>query len=429
MAGKKKQAQLTPEEKLHQALVPEAEQPYKVPANWCWLHLLYSFINCTDSNKKIKQKEYLKEGILPIVDQGKDLIGGFTNNKELAFKGDLPVIIFGDHTRCVKYVDFNFVQGADGVKVLKPQIFYNEKLFYYALKNIDIKNLGYRRHFPTFDQYFVPLPPLAEQQRIVERIESIFAKLDEAKENLQNVLDGFETRKAAILHKAFTGELTGKKSDKVTTLENIVEAIKIGPFGSSLHKEDYIEYGVPIINPKHIVNQQIIAENKVSISVEKAEELSSYKLQENDIILGRRGEMGRSAPISKNEEGWICGTGSLIIRLKKGYNALFYSQIIASQTVVQYLESNSVGSTLKNLNEKIVRKIPIPDYTFEEQTEIVRIIDGLLAKEQQAKQLAENALAKIEIIKKAILARAFRGELGTNNPADEPAVELLKRVL
>ena len=429
MAGKKKQAQLTPEEKLQQALVPEAEQPYKVPANWCWLHLLYSFINCTDSNKKIKQKEYLKEGILPIVDQGKDLIGGFTNNKELAFKGDLPVIIFGDHTRCVKYVDFNFVQGADGVKVLKPQIFYNEKLFYYALKNIDIKNLGYRRHFPTFDQYFVPLPPLAEQQRIVERIESIFAKLDEAKENLQNVLDGFETRKAAILHKAFTGELTGKKSDKVTTLENIVEAIKIGPFGSSLHKEDYIEYGVPIINPKHIVNQQIIAENKVSISVEKAEELSSYKLQENDIILGRRGEMGRSAPISKNEEGWICGTGSLIIRLKKGYNALFYSQIIASQTVVQYLESNSVGSTLKNLNEKIVRKIPIPDYTFEEQTEIVRIIDGLLAKEQQAKQLAENALAKIEIIKKAILARAFRGELGTNNPADEPAVELLKRVL
>ena len=124
MAGKKTQAHLTPEEKLQQALVPEAEQSYKIPANWCWLHLLYSFINCTDSNKKIKQKEYLKEGILPIVDQGKDLIGGFTNNKELAFKGALPVIIFGDHTRCVKYVDFNFVQGADGVKVLKPQILY-----------------------------------------------------------------------------------------------------------------------------------------------------------------------------------------------------------------------------------------------------------------------------------------------------------------
>ena len=119
----------------------------------------------------------------------------------------------------------------------------------------------------------------------------------------------------------------------------------------------------------------------------------------------------------------------MIIRLKSGYNAKFYSQIIASQAAVRYLEENSVGSTMKNLNEKIVRLLPIPDFTVDEQLEIVRILDNLLAKEQQAKEATEKVLEQIDLTKKAILARAFRGELGTNDPSEESAVELLKKAL
>lgn len=102
MARGKKKEFLTPEERLQAALVPESEQPYKVPGNWCWVHLLDSFYNYTDSKKKIPQKEYMKDGDIAVVDQGQDLVGGYTNDSEKVFTGDLPVIIFGDHTRCIK---------------------------------------------------------------------------------------------------------------------------------------------------------------------------------------------------------------------------------------------------------------------------------------------------------------------------------------
>lgn len=314
-------------------------------------------------------------------------------------------------------------------------LYLDDFLFYYlpdplkkindATPSVTVKHLSTK----TLAITPVPVPPLPEQQRIVNRIESLFAKLDEAKQKAQDALDSFETRKAAILHKAFTGELIGKHSTATTTLEEITTCIRIGPFGSALHKEDYILGGVPVVNPKHIVQQKIVPEEKTTVSVLKAEELSSYILQKNDIILGRRGDMGRSAPVTDLETGWLCGTGSMIIRLKSGYNAKFYSQIIASQAAVRYLEENSVGSTMKNLNEKVVRLLPIPDFTVDEQLEIVRILDNLLAKEQQAKEVAEKVLEQIDLIKKAILARAFRGELGTNDPGEENAVELLKVIV
>lgn len=278
-------------------------------------------------------------------------------------------------------------------------------------------------------EYIFPLPPLSEQQRIVERIEELFAKLDEAKERLQEVADSFAVRKAAILHKAFTGELIGKKIEQLVPLESLVDLIKIGPFGSALHESDYIENGIPLVNPKHIVQQHIVPQSKISISEEKAEELSSYRLKANDIVLGRRGEMGRCAPVSAREENWICGTGSMIIRLKEEYDARLYSLILGSQATVTYLENSAVGSTLKNLNEKIVRKIPVPQFDIEEQHEIVRLIDDLLARERSAHQATEQALASIDLMKKSILARAFRGELGTNKASEASALELLRQVL
>lgn len=157
--------------------------------------------------------------------------------------------------------------------------------------------------------------------------------------------------------------------------------------------------------------------------------LREYRLKKGDIVMGRRGEMGRSAPVSENEAGWLCGTGSLIIRLKEGYNSSFYSQIIASHFSVQYLEENCVGSTMKNLNEKVIKSLPVPNYTKEQQQRIVAILDSVLEKEQQAKDIAEAVIDQIDTMKKAVLARAFRGELGTNDPAEESAMELLRSVL
>ena len=423
-----------------QIVIPK---PTKVPHNWCWIELgkLTSMKSGFpfDSKRFTRSKSANARPLIRI----RDVVNGATETytdqecpKEYVIKkGEILIGMDGD---------FNVGKWQSEDALLNQRVcciqscsslYLDDFLFYYlpdplkkindATPSVTVKHLSTK----TLAITPVPVPPLPEQQRIVNRIESLFAKLDEAKQKAQDALDSFETRKAAILHKAFTGELIGKHSTATTTLEEITTCIRIGPFGSALHKEDYILGGVPVVNPKHIVQQKIVPEEKTTVSVLKAEELSSYILQKNDIILGRRGDMGRSAPVTDLETGWLCGTGSMIIRLKSGYNAKFYSQIIASQAAVRYLEENSVGSTMKNLNEKVVRLLPIPDFTVDEQLEIVRILDNLLAKERQAKEVAEKVLEQIDLIKKAILARAFRGELGTNDPGEENAVELLKVIV
>ena len=229
MAGKKTQAQLTPEEKLQQALVPEAEQPYKVPANWCWVKagIVTNIFNGNSINEKIKAEKYYgkKEGLIFIAtkDIGFDNVVNYETNVKITDYQNFKIapantallcIEGGSSGRKVGFVDQNVCFGNKLCAFASNII--NSKFIYYILQSqcfydqfnnkrhgliggVSIKDLA--------EMYFM-IPPLAEQQRIVERIESLFAKLDEAKENLQNVLDGFETRKAAILRKAFTGELT-----------------------------------------------------------------------------------------------------------------------------------------------------------------------------------------------------------------------------
>lgn len=452
----KKKTALTIEERLQQALVPAEEQPYEVPENWVWVRLGavcgfergITFPSSAKQNERDDEnipclrtanvqdelelndliyvnKKYYKNNIDKLIREN-DIIMSTANSRELVgktsfvYKVEYPMIFGG------------FVMALRANKLLSKFLFYYLRLEFLlgrfrgeSTQTTNIANIS----SSVLGEYTFPLPPLSEQQRIVERIEELFAKLDEAKERLQEVADSFAVRKAAILHKAFTGELIGKQVTELVPLENLVDLIKIGPFGSSLHESDYIENGIPLVNPKHIVQQRIVPQSKISISDEKAEELSSYKLKENDIVLGRRGEMGRCAPISNREENWICGTGSMIIRLKKEYDAKLYSLILGSQATVTYLENSAVGSTLKNLNEKIVRKIPVPQFSNEEQHEIVRLIDDLLARERAAQQAAEQALASIDLMKKSILARAFRGELGTNKASEASALELLRQVL
>lgn len=445
MVKENKKAALSMEGRLDAALVPDWEQPYKVPANWCWTTVNSVSEVVTGGTPSKRNSEYYG-GDFPFfkpsdLDAGRNVYEASEYLTEEGKRVSRIIPAESSAVCCIGSIGkcgFLMREGTTNQQINSaiPKItpLY---LYYYFQSELFLNELRGKASATTIsivnktkmEQCSFPLAPLAEQQRIVDRIESLFAKLDEAKEKAQAVVDGFEGRKAAILHKAFTGELIGLSDCNTVALESIVDTIRIGPFGSALHKEDYIIGGIPVINPKHIVNQQIVPDEKTTITKEKADELCGYKLKNGDIVLGRRGEMGRSAPVTEDQNGWLCGTGSLIIRLQDGYDAAFYSQIIASHSSVQYLEENCVGSTMSNLNEKIVKGLPVPNYSKEDQQQIVAILVALLEKEQQAKEAAEQVIDQINTMKKAILARAFRGELGTNDPADESAEELLKRVL
>lgn len=128
--------------------------------------------------------------------------------------------------------------------------------------------------------------------------------------------------------------------------------LKIGPFGSLLHKEDYIEGGHPLVNPSHIVDGRITIDPKLTVSDEKYEELSAYQLKVGDVVMGRRGEMGRCAVVE--EEGLLCGTGSLLIRPKGKVTADYIQKIISYPTFKKTIEDMAVGQTMPNLNVPIV---------------------------------------------------------------------------
>lgn len=437
MARGKKAAQgLTPEEKLAQALVPVEEQPYQIPENWCWIHLPEAFTNHTDSKKKIQSKAYLSDGKYSVVDQGQELIGGYTDDKDMLYSGKLPVIIFGDHTRCVKLIDFPFAQGADGVKVLRPKDFYDINAFYYSLQAVNIPNLGYRRHFPLFSQFAIPLPPLNEQRRIVDRIESIFAKLDEAKEKAQAVVDGFGLRKSAILHKAFTGELTAKWR-KLHGLDlKSWEYLKIGEFaqvkgGKRLPKGCSLvtqKTNHPYLRIADFGDNTIDKTDLHYITEDVFEQIRSYIIKKEDVYLSIVGTIGKAGVIPEELDGAnLTENAARIItnRTQPRYLCLFLSSPQTQENIKNRIRSATLGK-LSLLN---IKDIDTPLPTVEEQLEIVRIINDLFEKESAAKEAAEAVLEQIDTMKKAVLARAFRGELGTNDPTEASAVELLKTML
>lgn len=437
MARAKKETALTPEVRLQAALVPDWEWPYKLPENWCWLKLVESFDNHTDSKKKIKQKDYLVKGKLAVVDQGQELIGGYTNDVEKSYSGALPIVIFGDHTRCIKFVDFPFAQGADGVKVLRPKPFYLPKAFYYALQSVNIPNLGYRRHFPLFNKFSIPLPPFAEQQRIVDRIESLFAKLDEAKEKAQAVVDSFETRKAAILHKAFTGELTAKwreehgvgmESWEYKTFEAIVENMQNG-----LAKRKGIS-GTPyvVLRLANLTDCGFNTDDLREILLDEKEQ-ANYELRPNDVIMirvnGSKDNVGKQYLITNQHHWAFCDH---IIRIQYSNRLLPQYMIYFSRSKNYriYVKENIVSSAGQNtISRKGMVGLIVPTPCLNEQFEIVHILDDLFSKEQQSKETAEIVLNQIDLMKKSILTCAFRGELGTNDTSEESAVELLKEII
>ena len=435
MARAKKEAALTPEERLQAALVPDWEWPYKLPENWCWLKLVESFDNHTDSKKKIKQKDYLVKGKLAVVDQGQELIGGYTNDVEKSYSGALPIVIFGDHTRCIKFVDFPFAQGADGVKVLRPKPFYLPKAFYYALQSVNIPNLGYRRHFPLFNKFSIPLPPFAEQQRIVDRIESLFAKLDEAKEKAQAVVDSFETRKAAILHKAFTGELTAKWREEHDVGMDSWEKKSVGELCISLKygtaKKSDASGNVVVLRMGNL-QQGEIDWSALAYSNDP-DDIEKYKLYPGDVLFNRTNSaalVGKTA-IYRGEHPAIYA--GYLIKLDYDHDKIIGDYLnYALNTLDAKKYCNSVktdGVNQSNINAKKIGAYSFNVPSIPEQEKIVSVIQKLLSKEQQAKEAAEAVLDQIDLMKKSILARAFRGELGTNDPSEESAVELLKRII
>jgi len=212
------------------------------------------------------------------------------------------------------------------------------------------------------------------------------------------------------------------------SLSQLVDLIQIGPFGSLLHKSDYISGGIPLINPTHIKNLKIEPDYNLTITEGKLSDLQKYVMSEGDIVIGRRGEMGRCALVSDKENGWLCGTGSLFIRVLQSLNPEFYTWVLSSKRTKDFLAEFSVGTTMQNLNQKILHSIPVPLLPENEQAAASDMLHSEYDRIDKQIEDIKVALKQSEAQRKNILKSAFSGQLVPQDPNDEPASVLLEKI-
>jgi len=256
--------------------------------------------------------------------------------------------------------------------------------------------------FKDIADYQFPLPPLAEQRKIVAKLEKDLARVEAMRVQFERMATAAEDLFKATLAEEFAKV----KGDKVR-LGDVCDEMSTGPYGSALHKSDYITNGIPIVNPINICDHQIVPDGK-TVSRETINRLSSYKLRMGDIVIARRGEMGRAAQVTQREEGWLCGTGSFFLRLKDCVSSEYFVQWFGSPFVVALLEKNSTGATMPNLNHAILSSLEIPLPPLAVQREIVARLDAAKARSEGIAAKAREAVATCEKLRKAILAEAFQ---------------------
>ena len=190
-----------------------------------------------------------------------------------------------------------------------------------------------------------------------------------------------------------------------------VVSLKTGPFGSALHKSDYVTGGIPLINPSHIRNGRLDPDPNVSVDAKAKERLSEYCLRENDVVMGRRGEMGRCAVVNLEAAGWLCGTGSVIVRPSPAIQAPFLQRFLSAPATVETLNGDSVGSTMVNLNQGVLLGLPIELPPLNEQQRIANKLDTVLARVDACRDRLARVAPLLKRFRQSVLAAATSGRL------------------
>lgn len=452
---KKELLTITAEERLKEALVPENKQPYQIPNNWCWvyLHSLYQ-INPSNIADGLLQSAFVpmekiepgftskfsydvqpwakaKKGHTQFADGDvafAKISPSFENRKSMVLTG-LPNGIGAGTTELIVLRQHEINPYYTLWLISQEEFIRRGVVTYSGVVGQQRISMDYVRNYP------VPVPPAAEQQRIVDRIESLFSKLDEAEEKLQSVLDSFESRRAAILHKAFTGELTTKWREKnnislsnweFCSIDEICKSLKYGTAKKSKESGK-----VAVIRMGNLQQGEIDWTDLVYSDDD--DDIVKYNLVPGDVLFNRTNSaalVGKTS-IYRGEQSAIYA--GYLIKLDYDRSRILGDYLNYQLNTLEAKEyCNSVktdGVNQSNINAKKIGAFKLNVAKIEEQREIVRLIDNFMANERHSKELVDTVLKQIESIKRSILSKAFHGELGTNNPEDECAKELIKRIL
>lgn len=469
---------------IDEALVSAEEQPYEVPGNWCWTKVKYVSEVVTGSTPSKKHEEYYG-GSFPFfkpadLDAGDNVVDAteYLSDEGKAVSRIVPRL--STAVCCIGTIGKSGLLKVEGttnqqINSMIPRI--NPLYVYYYSKTDEfVRELWDKSTSTTISMVNksnmetnnIPLPPLAEQQRIVEQIENLFSKLDEAKEKAELSLESFDSRKEAILYKAFRGELTehfrshknvepasvylNKLMDEEKTFsrndfkfwENdrlpigwveskignlLYFAGRIGWKG--LKAEEYTEEGPLFLSVYNLNDGDEVTYNRVyHITKERYEESPEIMVQVGDVLLTKDGAgIGKLGYVRELPEEATINSSLLLIRPGEVADSKYVFYLLSGPELQEIVRERITGSATPHLFQRDIKEFLIPIPPIEEQREIVSILDAILSKEYQAYEAAKMLIEQVDIMKKSILAKAFRGELGTNDPMEESSIELLKQIL
>lgn len=366
-------------------------------------------------NTKVFSSEMLEYGSIPVVDQGKNKISGYTDNPNSAFKGELPIIVFGDHTRIIKYIDFNFAVGADGTKLLKviDKNAYTKYIYYY-LTSLNIINTGYNRHYKFIKDIVIPLPPLATQKHIADILDAA----DALRRKTQQIVDSYDELAQSLFLEMFGDTWTNPKKWDLNELSKIVKSNKIITYGIVQAGPDYPN-GVPYIRTGDIKNGRILVSSLLKTASEIAQSYERSKCSSGDIIMSIRATVGTCAILPKELDGANLTQGTARISPNENIikNIYLYHCICTKGTQLR-INKETKGATFREITLERLRKvlIPIPPLSLQNQfAEKIALIE-------QQKELAKQSLTESENLFNALLQKAFKGELVPEPQPTEQAV-------
>lgn len=330
------------------------------------------FEDCTKLGTKIKTDEYHSNGKHPIIDQGQEMVAGFTDLEDGLFDA-VPAIVFGDHTRIIKYVDYPFFLGADGVKVLRSKVpNANYRYLYYALKNAKIPNTGYNRHYKWLKELEIEYPPISQQiktVKVLDEVESII-------HNRQNQLQKLDELVKARFVELFGNPVINNKGWNVSDLGQLT--IKIGsgatPKGG---KEAYQTDGISLIRSMNVHNGKFEYKELAHISDEQAARLENVAVEENDVLLNITGaSVARSCVVPTNVLPARVNQHVCIIRCKDSIMPDFINSLLIDDNYQDLLWSIAgSGATREAITKQQVESLQIILPPISKQEEFSKFIN------------------------------------------------------
>ena len=356
-------------------------------------------------NVKTPQKEYAEAGDYPIVDQGQSLVGGFTDDKSRICKAEPPVIIFGDHTRAVKFIDFPFCMGADGTKVLAPREGHDPKYLFHAISALNLEGAGYSRHFKFLKEKRIPLPPLADQKRVAKILDAADALRAKRRESLAQ-LD-------ALLQSAFL-EMFGDPVENPKgwgrqPLAQLADHFCDGPFGSNLKSSHYVDKGVRVLRLQNIGVGDLLEDDLAFIAEDHFQSLPRNHCKPGDVIIGTLGDPNlRACVIPQYLDRALNKADCLLFRPNPEVVLSSYvCWLLNCEALVDSAAGLVRGQTRGRISLGRLKTlfVPVPPIRAQQN------FDSAVGTIQEHKQNLKAQVAELDRLFHAVQQRAFSGNL------------------